>query len=105
MLRQVLVNLCSNSARAGATTVSLGVVKNGSRVMLDVRDDGSGIPSSLRGRVFDPYVTTRKVGEGMGLGLSISRKLMLDHGGDLVLVETSEKGTTFRLLFGDAECN
>jgi signal transduction histidine kinase len=104
MLRQVLVNLCSNSARAGAGNVAFGIVKNGGRVLLDVRDDGEGIGPSLRARVFDPYVTTRKVGEGMGLGLSISRKLMLDHGGDLVLQETSEKGTVFRLTFGDGTC-
>ncbi len=101
MLRQVLVNLCTNSARAEAARVAFAIVKNGARVMLDVRDDGSGIAPSLRARIFDPYVTTRKVGEGMGLGLSISRKLMLDHGGDLVLVETSEKGTVFRLVFGE----
>lgn len=104
MLRQVLVNLCSNSAGAGAKSVGFAIVK-GTRVVLDVRDDGSGIPPSLRARVFDPYVTTRKVGEGMGLGLSISRKLMLDHGGDLVLAESSEKGTVFRLVFGEIECN
>lgn len=111
MLRQVLVNLCSNSARAvdegpaRSGHVAFAIVKNGSRVMLDVRDDGGGIPPSLRARVFDPYVTTRRIGEGMGLGLSISRKLMLDHGGDLVLLETSEKGTVFRLVFGEMECN
>ncbi len=101
MLRQVLVNLCSNSAKADARNVAFSIVRNGSHVLLDLRDNGSGIPSSLRARVFDPYVTTRKVGEGMGLGLSISRKLMLDHGGDLVLLDTSEKGTTFRLIFGE----
>lgn len=105
MLRQVLVNLCSNSARAGAARVAFAIAKNGGRVLLDVLDDGSGIAPSLRARVFDPYVTTRKVGEGMGLGLSISRKLMLDHGGDLVLVDTSEKGTAFRLVFGETTCN
>ena len=107
MLRQVLVNLCSNSARAvnGDGRMSFAIVRSGPRVMLDVRDNGSGIPESLRARVFDPYVTTRKIGEGMGLGLSISRKVMLDHGGDLVLLETSENGTAFRLVFGDPSCN
>lgn len=107
MLRQVLVNLCSNSAGAvnGRGRVTFSIVKNGARVMLDLRDNGGGIPQSLRARVFDPYVTTRKVGEGMGLGLAISRKLMLDHGGDLELLETSEKGTVFRLTFGDPQCN
>ena len=48
--------------------------------------------------MFDPYVTTRKIGEGMGLGLAISRKIMFDHGGDLLLVSSSLQGTTFRLV-------
>jgi signal transduction histidine kinase len=105
MFRQVLVNLCSNSARAGASSVRFLIIRNAPRVMLEVRDDGSGIAESLRARVFDPYVTTRNVGEGMGLGLSISRKVMLDHGGDLVLAATSPSGTTFRVIFGGDECN
>jgi signal transduction histidine kinase len=104
MFRQVLVNLCSNSARAGAGQVRFAIVKNGTRVMLDVRDDGSGVPESLRARIFDPYVTTRRVGEGMGLGLSISRKVMLEHGGDLELAQTSPSGTTMRVTFGGDPC-
>ncbi len=106
MLRQVLVNLCTNSARAVGEDgrVLFSIVKNGPRVELDVRDNGSGIPSSLRGRVFDPYVTTRRIGEGMGLGLSISRKVMLDHGGDLLLLDSSAAGTVFRIVFGEGAC-
>jgi signal transduction histidine kinase len=104
MVRQVLVNLCSNSARAGAKAVTFGIVKNGSRVLLDVKDDGGGVSESLRARIFDPYVTTRRIGEGMGLGLSISRKVMLDHGGDLELAQTASSGTTFRVTFGDGAC-
>jgi signal transduction histidine kinase len=104
MFRQVLVNLCSNSARAGASSVRFLIIRNSPRVSLEVRDDGSGIPESLRARVFDPYVTTRRIGEGMGLGLSISRKVMLDHDGDLVLASTSPSGTTFRVMFGGDAC-
>jgi signal transduction histidine kinase len=103
MVRQVLVNLCTNSYKAGAKSVAFAIAR-GARAALDVRDDGGGIPSSLRARVFDPYVTTRKIGEGMGLGLSISRKVMLDHGGDLLLVESSDGGTMFRLVFGGDAC-
>lgn len=97
MLRQVLINLCTNAAGAGAKTIVFSIVRNA----LEVQDDGGGIPPSLRPRVFDPYVTTRKIGEGMGLGLAISRKIMLDHGGDLALAESSPSGTTFRITFGD----
>lgn len=103
MFRQVLVNLCSNSAGAGAKAVRFAIMK-GSRVTLDVRDDGSGVSESLRARIFDPYVTTRRIGQGMGLGLSISRKVMLDHGGDLQLAATSAAGTTFRVTFGGDAC-
>jgi signal transduction histidine kinase len=103
LLRQVLVNLCTNAAMAvdSSGTVTFTI----SARTLDVTDTGSGIPDSLRARVFDPYVTTRRSGEGMGLGLAISRKIMLDHGGDLQLVVTSSAGTTFRLTFGDDACN
>jgi two-component system C4-dicarboxylate transport sensor histidine kinase DctB len=104
MFRQVLVNLCSNSAGAGAKTVTLLIAKAGGRVSLDVRDDGAGVPEPLRARIFDPYVTSRRIGEGMGLGLSISRKVMIDHGGDLQLVATSGAGATFRVLFGEEGC-
>jgi len=103
LVRQVLVNLCTNSARAidGRGSVTFAIARR----TLDVADSGGGIPDSLRARVFDPYVTTRRTGEGMGLGLAISRKIMLDHGGDLLLVATSPAGSTFRLIFGENECN
>ncbi|HSS77526.1 MAG TPA: HAMP domain-containing sensor histidine kinase [Thermoanaerobaculia bacterium] len=103
MLRQVLVNLCDNSALAirstgeapGTVTLRPGETEAG--VVLDVSDDGPGIPPDIRSRVFEPYVTTRRVGEGMGLGLAISKKILLDHGGDLEVLASSPAGTTFRL--------
>jgi len=62
--------------------------------VLDVADNGPGIPPEIRPRVFEPYVTTRRVGEGMGLGLAISKKILLDHGGDLEVLASSGAGTT-----------
>lgn len=103
MLRQVLVNLCDNSALAiRATGEERGVVtlrpgETATGVVLDVSDNGPGIPPEIRPRVFEPYVTTRRVGEGMGLGLAISKKILLDHGGDLEVLASSGAGTTFRL--------
>lgn len=100
LLRQVFVNLCSNSARAiestGIVRISMG--RHSGAAFVDVADDGPGIPSSIRQRVFEPYVTTSRTGDGMGLGLAISRKIMLDHGGDLELVHDAG-GATFRLRF------
>ncbi|PYQ64802.1 MAG: hypothetical protein DMF53_06815 [Acidobacteria bacterium] len=106
MLRQVLVNLCDNSSLAiraageerGTVTLRAGEAGSGS-VYLDVADDGPGIAPEIRSRVFEPYATTRRVGEGMGLGLAICKKILLDHGGDLELRSSSGAGTTFRLTF------
>ena len=52
---------------------------------------------SIRPRLFEPYTTSRDIGQGMGLGLAISKKILLDHGGDLDLVASTSEGTTFRL--------
>lgn len=102
MLRQVLVNLCDNAALAlgeGEGRVELRVSGDGVHLFLDVADDGPGIAPEIRGRLFEPYTTTRKIGEGMGLGLAICRKILLDHGGDLELAagEKTGGGATFRL--------
>lgn len=102
MIRQVLVNLCTNSALAldgRPGTVRFRIVRQQGSVQLTVADNGPGIPTEIRERIFEPYATTRKIGEGMGLGLAISRKILLDHQGDLELEATSSVGTTFRLVF------
>jgi signal transduction histidine kinase len=98
LLRQALVNLCDNAAQAGARKVRLRLTMAGPMIHLDVADDGTGIAPEVRDRIFEPYVTTRSMGEGMGLGLAISKKILLDHGGDLELVETSGTGTVFRMM-------
>lgn len=105
MLRQVLVNLCDNAALAlgaAAGRVELRVGRDGRHLRLDVADDGPGVDPEIRGRIFEPYTTTRKIGEGMGLGLAICRKILLDHGGELELAAPGEApwppgGATFRL--------
>lgn len=96
MVGQVLVNLCNNSALAGARAMSFRVARNGVAAIVEVSDDGPGVAPEVRRRIFEPYVTTRPIGQGMGLGLSISKKILLDHGGDLDLVD-SGRGATFRL--------
>jgi signal transduction histidine kinase len=119
MLRQVLVNLADNAAlalreagRRGTLTLSCAALEEpGGGTALLVTDDGPGVSPELRERIFEPYVSSRRAGEGMGLGLAISRKILLDHGGDLELVGGSEAdaaggegaarrgGAAFRLLF------
>ncbi len=102
MIRQVLVNLCDNSGRAlgdrGGSVVLTLREPDGSRwLAIEVADDGPGIAPEVRDRLFEPYVTTAPPGEGMGLGLALCRKILLDHGGDLELLDSAE-GARFRLL-------
>jgi signal transduction histidine kinase len=76
----------------GTVTASLRV-ENGVSV-LRLADDGPGVPERARASLFEPFQGSTRRG-GAGLGLAISRELAQAHGGDLVLVETSARGTTF----------
>lgn len=106
---QVLVNLADNAVQAGATEIVLAPrVQDpgaGGGAVLEVTDDGPGVPEALRDRLFEPYVSTKKMSEGMGLGLAISKKILLDHGGDLELVPSTsrDRGAGFRLTFPPME--
>ena len=105
LLRQVCVNLCENTSLAvdASGQVRFTILRDGARIVVDVSDNGGGIDPAVRPRLFQPYATTRKIGEGMGLGLAISRKIMLDHDGDLELLRSSAAGTTFRMTLPAGE--
>jgi len=100
MIRQVWVNLLENTAQAcgehgGKVVLAAGEGPTGPFV--EVADDGPGIAPEVLPRLFEPYVSGRPGGGGMGLGLAISRKILLDHGGDLELIESGPRGARFRL--------
>jgi signal transduction histidine kinase len=98
-LQQALLNLILNALAAmpDGGLLSIAVEKGeGRRVVICVRDSGSGIPEELRDRIFESFLTGRK--EGTGLGLAISKRILKSHEGDLELLESSEQGTTFRLI-------
>ena len=90
-LQQVLLNLARNALEAGATTLTLRTrVEHGLRVgervlrmalRVDVLDDGAGVPGELRDTLFQPLVSGRA--DGTGLGLALSREIAHEHGGDL----------------------
>lgn len=106
MIRQVLVNLANNASKSmnkPMGNLSFALFRSKGKLVLEVCDDGPGIPENIKARIFEPYSTTRKIGEGMGLGLSISRKIMLDHQGDLLLTATSCSGTCFQMLFPETQ--
>ncbi len=104
-LHRILVNLMRNARQAIEGDATRGGRKGLVRVsaggetgetVIRIADDGPGIPPRLSERLFDPFVSG-KASDGTGLGLTISRELAVNHGGDLVLVETGPAGTTFEL--------
>ncbi len=95
-LYRVLANLTRNAAEAGARRLQVLAMYEGEAVVVEVADDGPGLPSKARDNLFRPFFGSARAG-GSGLGLAIARELMRAHGGDLVLLSTSDAGTVFRL--------
>lgn len=98
-IRQVLINLCLNAAQAmaGIGRLELRVFREEIMAVVEVRDNGPGIPVALKEKVFEPFFSTKGRGEGTGLGLSICRKLIEDHGGRLTVEDSAGQGACFRI--------
>jgi signal transduction histidine kinase len=90
---QVLVNLINNAIDAveglGNPVIKVEVSERDGMVELAVTDNGSGVSKEIRSRIHEPFFTTKGVGKGLGLGLSIARVIVEAHGGDLSLDESS----------------
>ncbi len=99
-LQQVVMNLVQNAFDAlegrDGGKITLTVEAQDKVAVLDVADNGPGVPEKLRSSIFDPFFTTKPVGRGTGLGLSISLKIAEEHGGSLTLHDGPE-GACFRL--------
>lgn len=94
-LEQVLVNLLQNAVQAGGEQIALAITATGDTVRLSVNDDGPGVPPQLRDTLFQPFVTSKR--EGIGLGLAIARDIMRQLGGDL-LHEDTAGGARFTMV-------
>ena len=95
-LHRVLSNLGQNAIHAGATRVEVNARRDGDHVVIDVADNGPGLPPRAREQLFQPFTGSSKPG-GTGLGLAIARELMRAHGGDIRLEHSTGEGTCFRL--------
>ncbi len=101
-ISQVLLNLIVNAAHAieakgdGIGRITIATADHGEWVELRVADTGTGMPSALIERIYDPFFTTKQPGKGTGLGLSICRRIVVDrHGGTIAVDSCPGAGTTF----------
>lgn len=99
-IQQVFVNLIHNASQAIASTGRPGeiriIARNGPHgVVIDVWDDGPGMPEELAARAFEPFFTTKPEGQGTGLGLNICMGIVKEHGGVITLTTAPGAGATF----------
>lgn len=99
-IQQVLVNLINNAAQAmpGGGTIRIATGIRDDSGFIEVIDEGTGIGEDIMGKIFEPFFTTKPRGEGTGLGLSLSKRLMDANGGSIEVETQTGKGTTFRVL-------
>lgn len=95
-MEQVLLNLIINAVQAieGTGTIHVRTYRDDHVCVVAISDSGPGIPHEIVDRIFDPFFTTKEVGEGTGLGLTVSKAIVEQHGGTLS-VDTAPGGTTF----------
>jgi len=102
-LQQVLMNLVGNAQQAieqhgQGGTIRLSTKRIGERrVLLEVADNGPGIPQIILARIFDPFFTTKPVGVGTGLGLSIVLSVVREHGGQVHVSSPPQGGAVFQI--------
>ena len=102
-IQQVMLNLVINAEQAmtaargrGALEVRSSFDEKRRRVIVEVTDDGPGIPEAVKDRIFDPFFTTKAAGQGTGLGLTVAHAIIREHGG-VIDVMSRPTGATFRV--------
>jgi signal transduction histidine kinase len=103
-LEQLFLNLVLNALQAmpGGGVLTLHTRQRGASVIAEVRDTGVGIPPEIRERIFDPFFSTRPVGQGTGLGLAVSDSIVVAHGGRIEVESRPGAGTVFRVTLAAA---
>jgi signal transduction histidine kinase len=98
-LERALLNLLLNACEvvpADGGAIEIGLQRHGEKLEIRIADNGPGIADAVRDRLFEPFVSFGKE-NGTGMGLTVVQKILQDHGGDVVVEQTSDAGTTFRI--------
>jgi len=102
-LAQVLINLLTNARDALPTGVEIAIATRydaeADELCLSVSDNGQGIPPEIQSKIFDPFYTTKPLGQGTGLGLSVVLGVIQTHHGRISLQSTPQEGTRFDFRF------
>ena len=105
-VKQVLLNLIINAEQAMLTANGRGTVvartwydDANEMVVIEVNDDGPGVPDGVQTKVFDPFFTTKAVGKGTGLGLTVAYAIVQEHGGQIRVASTPGSGASFFVSF------
>ena len=101
-LQQVLLNLVMNAEQAmlaahgrGTLVVRTWFEVGRESIVLEINDDGPGVPPDVQGRIFDPFFTTKEVGKGTGLGLTVAYAIVQEHGGRIRVESSPGRGASF----------
>jgi signal transduction histidine kinase len=96
-LRQVFMNLLLNAHQAisGAGVVKISTFCDGSTGVVQIKDSGCGIPPEQLAQIWNPFFTTKTVGQGLGLGLAITYNIMQRQGGEIQVESQQGEGATF----------
>jgi PAS domain S-box-containing protein len=102
-IQQVILNLIVNAEYVlkkadNGGTITISSEKQDNRIRITFNDNGPGISPANIKRIFEPFFTTKPIGEGTGLGLSLSRSIILEHNGEMFVESLPDKGTTFTIL-------
>ena len=101
-LQQVFLNIIDNAIDAIGKSGTIGIRTSfnsapNQQIVIEISDNGPGIPKHLLGQIFDPFVTTKKMADGRGLGLSISYGIIEKLGGQIRVTSEERRGTTFTI--------